>query len=53
LRTAAARLLTGRTGVVVAHDGGWREVADEILELAPPGSGKPHSGPVRAAMWLS
>jgi ATP-binding cassette subfamily C protein CydD len=53
VRTAAARLLTGRTGVVVAHDGGWTEVADEVLELPNPMPGTPLSGREMTATWLS
>ncbi len=53
VRTAAARLLIGRTGVVVAHDGGWTEVADEVLELPNPMPGKPRSGREMTATWLS
>ncbi|NMH97682.1 thiol reductant ABC exporter subunit CydD [Pseudonocardia acidicola] len=33
VRTAVARLLAGRTGVIVAHDAGWAEVVDETVHL--------------------
>ncbi|MFC4947581.1 thiol reductant ABC exporter subunit CydD [Pseudonocardia sp. GCM10023141] len=33
VRTAAGRLLRGRTGVVVAHDEGWSELADHVVTL--------------------
>jgi ATP-binding cassette subfamily C protein CydD len=28
-----ARLLEGRTGVIVAHDAGWADLADEVVHL--------------------
>jgi ATP-binding cassette subfamily C protein CydD len=59
VRAGAARLLAGRTGVVVAHDAGWTEVADEVLELTPPPlagrgatPGQPHPGREVTATWL-
>ncbi|AEA25318.1 ABC transporter, CydDC cysteine exporter (CydDC-E) family, permease/ATP-binding protein CydD [Pseudonocardia dioxanivorans CB1190] len=33
VRAATARLLEGRTGIVVAHDAGWRETVDETVVL--------------------
>lgn len=33
VRTAVARLLEGRTGVVVAHDTGWAEHVDETIPV--------------------
>jgi ATP-binding cassette, subfamily C, bacterial CydD len=33
VRAGVARLLHGRTGVIVAHDAGWAELADEVLHL--------------------
>jgi ATP-binding cassette subfamily C protein CydD len=55
VRAGAARLLRGRTGVVVAHDAGWTEVADQVVALTPPagGSGMLHRGPVGAGTWRS
>ncbi|GAB7098917.1 hypothetical protein JCM3263A_03910 [Thermobifida fusca] len=34
VRRAVARLLEGRTGVIVAHDTGWSELVDETVHLA-------------------
>lgn len=34
VRAAVARLLRGRTGVIVAHDEGWADLADEVVVLA-------------------
>ncbi|WP_219414263.1 thiol reductant ABC exporter subunit CydD [Pseudonocardia nigra] len=33
VRAGVARLLRGRTGVIVAHDAGWTELADETVHL--------------------
>ncbi|MGD9990322.1 thiol reductant ABC exporter subunit CydD [Pseudonocardia sp.] len=33
VRAATARLLQGRTGIVVAHDAGWAEITDEAVVL--------------------
>ncbi len=33
VRTAVGRLLHGRTGVIVAHDAGWADLTDGIVEL--------------------
>ncbi|TDQ53659.1 thiol reductant ABC exporter subunit CydD [Actinorugispora endophytica] len=33
VRTAVARLLEGRTGVVVAHDTGWSDLVDETVRI--------------------
>jgi ATP-binding cassette subfamily C protein CydD len=33
VRRAVARLLAGRAGVIVAHDAGWAELADEVVQL--------------------
>jgi ATP-binding cassette subfamily C protein CydD len=33
VRRAVARLLSGRTGVIVAHDTGWAGLADEVVHL--------------------
>ncbi|OLT00407.1 thiol reductant ABC exporter subunit CydD [Pseudonocardia sp. CNS-004] len=33
VRAAVARLLEGRTGVIVAHDEGWSDLADEVVHL--------------------
>ncbi|CAM4126537.1 hypothetical protein GCM10009799_28930 [Nocardiopsis rhodophaea] len=33
VRTAVARLLEGRTGVIVAHDTGWADLADEVVRV--------------------
>ncbi len=33
VRRAVARLLEGRTGVVVAHDSGWSELVDETVHI--------------------
>ncbi len=33
VRTGVARLLEGRTGVIVAHDAGWADLADEVVHL--------------------
>ncbi|MCX6467051.1 MAG: thiol reductant ABC exporter subunit CydD [Pseudonocardiales bacterium] len=35
VRAAAARLLDGALGVVVAHDDGWAALADDVLDLRP------------------
>jgi thiol reductant ABC exporter CydD subunit len=35
VRAAVARLATGRTTVIVAHDEGWTELADTMLALPP------------------
>ncbi|ODT94781.1 MAG: thiol reductant ABC exporter subunit CydD [Pseudonocardia sp. SCN 72-86] len=34
VRAATARLLKGRTGIVVAHDAGWGEITDATVVLA-------------------
>lgn len=36
VRTAVARLLRNRTGVIVAHDTGWADLADDVVELHAP-----------------
>jgi ATP-binding cassette subfamily C protein CydD len=33
VRAGVARLLEGRTGVILAHDAGWAEQADEVVHL--------------------
>jgi ABC-type transport system involved in cytochrome bd biosynthesis fused ATPase/permease subunit len=33
VRAAAARLLDGALGVVVAHDAGWETLADDVVAL--------------------
>jgi ATP-binding cassette subfamily C protein CydD len=33
VRAAVARLLRGSTGVIVAHDAGWADLADEVVHL--------------------
>jgi ATP-binding cassette subfamily C protein CydD len=33
VRAGVARLLRGRTGVIVAHDAGWSDLADEVVHL--------------------
>ncbi|GAA0896259.1 thiol reductant ABC exporter subunit CydD [Pseudonocardia zijingensis] len=33
VRAGVARLLEGRTGVIVAHDDGWADLADEVVHL--------------------
>jgi ATP-binding cassette, subfamily C, bacterial CydD len=33
VRAGVARLLEGRTGVIVAHDEGWADLADEVVDL--------------------
>jgi ATP-binding cassette subfamily C protein CydD len=33
VRAGVARLLQGRTGVIVAHDEGWSDLADEVVRL--------------------
>jgi ATP-binding cassette subfamily C protein CydD len=33
VRAGVARLLEGRTGVIVAHDEGWSDLADEVVSL--------------------
>lgn len=33
VRAGVARLLEGRTGLIVAHDGGWSGLADEVVAL--------------------
>jgi ATP-binding cassette subfamily C protein CydD len=33
VRAGVARLLKGRTGVIVAHDEGWSDLADEVVHL--------------------
>ncbi|WP_046468052.1 thiol reductant ABC exporter subunit CydD [Allosalinactinospora lopnorensis] len=33
IRTAAARLVRGRTGIIVAHDTGWADLADEVVRV--------------------
>jgi ATP-binding cassette subfamily C protein CydD len=33
VRAGVARLLEGRTGVIVAHDEGWSDLADEVVHL--------------------
>ncbi|MCW2720650.1 thiol reductant ABC exporter subunit CydD [Pseudonocardia sp.] len=33
VRAGVARLLEGRTGVIVAHDAGWSDLADELVHL--------------------
>ncbi len=40
IRTAVARLLEGRTGVIVAHDAGWSMLSDEVVAL--PGCQESH-----------
>ncbi len=42
VRTAVARLLGGRTGIVVAHDAGWAEVVDDVVRLE---NGRTRSSP--------
>jgi ATP-binding cassette subfamily C protein CydD len=34
VRAGVARLLRGRTGVIVAHDEGWADLADAVVHLA-------------------
>jgi ATP-binding cassette subfamily C protein CydD len=36
VRAAAARLLDGALGVVVAHDAGWEALADDVVALGEP-----------------
>jgi ATP-binding cassette subfamily C protein CydD len=36
VRAGVARLLEGRTGVIVAHDEGWSDLADELVHLEAP-----------------
>jgi len=44
VRTGVARLLRGRTGVIVAHDEGWADLADEVVRLdAPALTGSTHA----------
>jgi ATP-binding cassette subfamily C protein CydD len=33
VRAGVARLLRGRTGVIVAHDAGWTDLADDVVHL--------------------
>ncbi|GAA1312821.1 thiol reductant ABC exporter subunit CydD [Pseudonocardia xinjiangensis] len=33
VRAGVARLLSGHTGVIVAHDAGWADLADEVVHL--------------------
>jgi ATP-binding cassette subfamily C protein CydD len=33
VRAGVARLLEGRTGVIVAHDAGWADLTDEVVHL--------------------
>ncbi|ASU82856.1 thiol reductant ABC exporter subunit CydD [Nocardiopsis gilva YIM 90087] len=33
VRTAVARLLAGRTGVIVAHDTGWADLVDDVVRV--------------------
>jgi len=33
VRAGVARLLDGATGIVVAHDAGWADLADETVRL--------------------
>lgn len=33
VRTGVSRLLGGRTGVIVAHDEGWADLADEVVRM--------------------
>jgi len=33
VRAGVARLLQGRTGLIVAHDAGWADLADEVVHL--------------------
>ncbi|GAA1203652.1 thiol reductant ABC exporter subunit CydD [Pseudonocardia alaniniphila] len=33
VRAGVTRLLRGRTGVIVAHDAGWADLADEVVHL--------------------
>ena len=55
VREGAARLLAGATGIVVAHDPGWAQVADAVVRLeagrpapAAPGAGRQQGGPADA-----
>jgi ATP-binding cassette subfamily C protein CydD len=43
VRAGVARLLEGATGIVVAHDAGWAELADEVVRLE---AGRPAGSPV-------
>jgi ATP-binding cassette subfamily C protein CydD len=43
VRAGVARLLEGATGIVVAHDAGWADLADEVVRLE---AGRPAGSPV-------
>jgi ATP-binding cassette subfamily C protein CydD len=43
VRAGVARLLVGATGIVVAHDAGWADLADEVVRLE---AGRPAGSPV-------
>jgi ATP-binding cassette, subfamily C, bacterial CydD len=43
VRAGVARLLDGATGIVVAHDAGWADLADEVVRLE---AGRPVGSPV-------
>ncbi|MDT0349380.1 thiol reductant ABC exporter subunit CydD [Pseudonocardia charpentierae] len=43
VRAGVARLLEGATGIVVAHDAGWADLADEVVRLE---AGRPVASPV-------
>ena len=43
VRAGVARLLEGATGIVVAHDTGWADLADEVVRLE---AGRPAGSPV-------
>ena len=43
VRAGVARLLEGATGIVVAHDAGWADLADEVVRLE---AGRPVGSPV-------
>jgi ATP-binding cassette, subfamily C, bacterial CydD len=43
VRAGVARLLEGATGIVVAHDAGWADLADEVVRLE---AGGPAGSPV-------
>jgi ATP-binding cassette, subfamily C, bacterial CydD len=43
VRAGVARLLEGATGIVVAHDAGWADLADEVVRLE---AGRPDGSPV-------
>lgn len=52
VRAAAVRLLAGRTAVIVAHDDGWADIADDVVVLD---AGRVAAAPVpaRAAAVVS